>query len=59
MVVSSNTDNFKKHKLPLNSLVSSSDNYIIVNICSRNMTGEATPVCIKKMNLEVPIGLSF
>ena len=27
--------------------------------CNRNITGEATPVCNKKANLEVPIRLSF
>ena len=27
--------------------------------CNRNIKGEATPVCNKKNNLEVPIWLSF
>ena len=37
---------FRKHKLPLHSSVSSTDNYNITKVCSSNITSKATPVHI-------------
>ena len=52
------TGSFRKHKLHLHSYVLSSDNYIIVKLCSNNITGLATPFYIKN-ELRSSHGTSF
>ena len=51
-----NTGTFWKFKLPLPCFELQLDNY---EACSRNITDETTPGYSEKINVEVPVGLSF
>ena len=48
-----------RNELPLSCSISPSDNYVIVKACSKNKMGRATILYSDKINIEVPIGLSF
>ena len=54
-----NTGSLRKHKPSVPSSVSPSYNYMTVKAFSRNITGSTNLALSKKVNLQVPVRLSF
>ena len=55
----SNIDSLRKHKPSVSCSILLSNNYVILKACGRNITGSTNLAYSKKVNLKVPVRLSF
>ena len=54
-----NTGCLREHKPSVPCSVLLSNNFVIVKACSKNIMGSTDPACSEKVDLEVPVRLSF